>query len=386
MKITVIEIDYHAEVLRDLCLLLEEMGVEVELFVKEKILRQTGLNVGEHPCIHVHLINSRREVLEVFQKNRPLINRTHLVIFNTLASFYKLFSNLEITPPILLRIHNANTYLNPKVPLRLGRSLDEVWYSIEHIFWKSIIQLDWYYRRKFLRKVDRFVFPSDSMIQFVLNQKLVQESKLLSTPIPLTFSKSEFHREKSLDKLVITIPGTVERKRRDYDSVLNGLRQLTKNERSRIELVLLGKLKGRYAAELVRKLNELTGGLIITCYEQFVSQEIYEGVMSRTDVLLLPIRTETRYQIYQETYGLTKISGGEGEMIKYSLPGIIPEEYKISQYLGPYSLSYSNADSLKEILSGLLSDKSTHLPINPQASDFQTTAKGIKEVLMSVIS
>lgn len=347
-NLSIIEIDYHSEVLRDFCKILNELDYRVIVYTTEKVFLQTGLSKAElAPKFTFRIIDKTKNIPDFFNKWHSEIEASDLLFFNTLASHFKFFSRLTFSNKVVLRIHNAGTYLG-LADLDLGSSFSEWQYSIEHLIWRSLFRFDWYFRKTFLKRVDYFVFPSDSMIQFSLTEGR-QRDKIIKSPFLLTYAAFGAETVADSQSFRITIPGSVEPKRRDYDSVLNAFELIQSRFEQKVELVLLGPLKTRFGKDLVNRFSKLENVKLIF-FSDFVEQETFKEVMIDSNILLLPIKVNTRYQIYQEKYGLTKISGGEGEMIKYCKRAIIPIEYNISNDLKPFSMQYANVEELAELI------------------------------------
>ena len=383
MRITLIEIDYHAEVLRDFCVILHECQIEIELFTTKNLWNQTGLAGYNLSGLRLHLIENRTKVRAEIKRGLEIIQSTDAIVFNTLGSYYRLFESIDFIPPVILRVHNANTYFNPNPTIKLGRSRSEVWYSVKHIFWNTIGHLDWYYRRRFLQKVNYFIFPSEPILGFAMKYRPDLKSRMIQFPIPMTFTKKDITRRLDDKKLSIVIAGIVDRKRRDYETVYQALKMLRD---TRIRLVLLGKLHGSYAYNLVDRLRNLGEFLEVKSFRDFVPQAVYEAEICQAHFLLLPLRIKTTYHIYEEIYGQSKISGGESEMIKYSIPGIIPKDYNISAELKANALSYSNAEDLSLILKERAMKWHKQASVGPHSFNLQGIADRVRDLLEEVTS
>ena len=72
--------------------------------------------------------------------------------------------------------------------------------------------------------------------------------------------------------------------------------------------------------------------------------------MRNTDLLVSPIILDTRYKIYREKYGFTKISGVEADVIRYGVPAIIPSKYPLEENLRHLIDGYDSLESLSDLL------------------------------------
>ncbi|MEM6644099.1 MAG: glycosyltransferase [Bacteroidota bacterium] len=384
MKLVLIEFDYHAEVLRDTCLLLSKAEVDVYLLTTDKIWRQVALKEENLPRFTVNLVNRRSKIPAFVSAKLDEIHKMDLVLLNTLASHYQYFARTDFRIPLALRIHNTQTYLGKKVRFDFGSGWQDWKYNLRHIFGKSIGKLDWYYRKKFLQKVNFFVFPSRAMVSFAQNNHQYA-SKVNDIVLPLTFYhplESEQHDTKS--RVSVVIPGTVEKKRRDYKIVVEALRSMDAHDLGKIALCLLGKIDDWYGREI---LNELLGleGLEVRHFSDFVPQDAFEQAMRRADFLLLPLQSKARYQIYREYYGSSKISGGESAMIKYGKPAMIPSFYKVDDALTEHALFFDSANELRGLLEKAASHKTEASDGKWEQFGIEKTARKTKEILESLV-
>ncbi len=350
MRIAVIEIDYHSEVLRNFIEVFANSEFRLQIFTTKKIWFQTGLT-ADSLNIEVFTVQKRSEIPTFFRNHETKINDNDLVIFNTLASFYRFFTNFPFAIPVLVRIHNVNSYFQPLKHLQLATNWDEVVYDFRHIFWKTIGQLDIYHRSKFVKTVTAFLFPSEQMAIHARSGGLVQANRVIEEPFPQTYSQKIVREGAVSDSIVICVAGTVERKRRDYDLLVRVFKKSAPQFKVQVNLVLLGILKGDYGKRIEKDFQNIsTEKFQVTTFTEYVSNSEFDEYMRASKFLIFPIRINTRYQIYSETYGKSKISGAELDIIKYQKRAIIPDDYQISKDLEFAANSYKNEDDLSALI------------------------------------
>ncbi|MEQ8474373.1 MAG: hypothetical protein RIC35_24465 [Marinoscillum sp.] len=352
IKLLIIEFDYHSEVLRDLCLLCAESEFVLTIFTSEKTWNSVGLS-EDIPHLEVFIKKKGLSLKDFFKQYQTVTDSNDIVLFNTCASNFKFFSRYRFNIPCVLRIHNYNSYFERTENLQFD--LNSWQYDLEHLFYRSLWRRDWYYRRKFLKCINYFMFPNEVITEYARNRGRIEHKKILKS-LPYTFSRS-FHEIKNTE-IIITVVGTVEKKRRNYDELIDALALASPSFNQPVKLVLLGKLKGNYGQKIKLKLATLSNPkLQVVTYEQFVPQATYDDIMTRSSFQIVPINLETRYQICSEKYGLTKISGAESEMIKYQLQSVFPNGYLVPEELVQLTTNYSSTADLAERIIELVNQK-----------------------------
>ncbi len=352
-NITIIEIDYHPDLLRNLYLLLNSSTDYISIYTTEKIWRQTGLlQEGFQPAFRLFVKKEEELTSSFFHKHLQEINRSDFIFFDTLASHFRLFYNLKLKPPVVLRIHNANTYFRPANSFAPFQKRHYLFKDISHILRKSIGELEAYYRKKFLSQCRYFMFPNETITQYVTHRGWVDTNRVVMKPIPMAFFDEKNYRMYVDRPFVhITVIGSIDRKRRDYDLLYNAIKSALPECKHPIKFTILGGAFNAYGRKVVQQFLSLSGsGFEFEYFKSFVAQDTFNQVLFDTDFLICPIRLATRYTIHTEQYGLTKISGCEGDLIRYGKPAILPEEYPVQPELQPIIAQYKDKDTLTQQL------------------------------------
>ena len=156
MKIAVIEVECHAEVLRSTILLFSKISnYQLTIFTTLDILTEAGFSEESSDSLNVILKKSNETDSTFFQRNIELINKHNYLLINTLQRKFYIYNNLKINIPIALRVHNSHffwsgTFQNKKYSLTKYKLLI-----------KEIYKFEFLQRKKFLQKVDYFFFPSE---------------------------------------------------------------------------------------------------------------------------------------------------------------------------------------------------------------------------------
>ena len=133
--------------------------------------------------------------------------------------------------------------------------------------------------------------------------------------------------------------------------MLSAWKQIIPKLEKKVELVFLGKIKGIYGKRIVHAFQNLQSNRVtFKSYLTRVQQLEFNNVMGNTDLLVSPIILNTRYKIYREKYGFTKIAGIETDVIRYGIPAIIPSGYPLDKNLRQVIDGYDTPEGLSELL------------------------------------
>ncbi|CAG5081025.1 hypothetical protein [Parvicella tangerina] len=350
IKVAIIEFDYHAEVLRNTLHILRQPGIDVTVFTSIKIWEQ--VNWQEQDYFQLYLKEDEISLNKFLGLHLKTLNQNHIVLFNTIASNYKTWSELKITGATVLRIHNANTYFNPLIKTFKPKLTPfYVWKDSSHFARKTIGEFDWYYRKKLMNQVDHFAFPGSQITSYVTNNFAVPLEKAWTLPFGY-WNKPKTYRGNNPDKIKISVIGKVDQRNRDYKVVVDAISNLMpylRESNKHLELVLLGKANTSYGVRIINGLKEMTSNnFSITYFSGFVPQSEFDQHIAESDFFIIPTRIKTRYTIYEEFYGYTKISGSINDVIKYHKPALINESYPLDRDIKDMFVSYSNSTDLAD--------------------------------------
>ncbi len=347
MRIAIIEVDYHPEVLRNTIILFNELKICCEVFTLKNIWSQVGM-VNNSEDLITHIIENKNQINKYILNHLEIINSCDLIFFNTCASKYRFFSQIKYKPPVILRVHNANAFLQPYKSINFKISLFYIFKAISYIIIHVILKLELFYRHIFLqKKVTFFCFPDEQVTQYIKSNNYLSENKLISS-LPFTFSQPLSEIKLSNKPVVMSIIGGIDKRRRNYDLVYKALKQLLQNNTANIELRLLGTPVGLYGKTVIRKFRKLENQYFkVVCFNSYIPQNIFEEYVKTTHFLIIPVYKEVQYKIFKELLGYTKISGNINDMIIYRKPAIIPDFYPLPEKLNSTVKKYNDINELK---------------------------------------
>ena len=374
-EISVIEFDYHPEVLRDFCKIMENTGFCINIFTTENIWEKVQRNDTLHvENFHLFLKNKSLSLAKFFHSNYKILNNSDIIIFNTIASNFNFFSNLELKPVTIVRIHNANAYFNKFIFSYKPRFTPfYLWKDFSHFIRKTIGELDWYYRRKFLDKVNYYAFPNNIILNYAIENFDVPESKAIILPMSFSPDDKIIKKKEASDVTTIAIIGRVDQRKRDYILLYRALKIVLKRSSKFIKLILLGVSSSCYGKKIKKLFHALEGDhFTLVSFEKYVGYSVFVNSIDQSDFIIIPVNINTRYTINNEKYGLTKISGNINDILQYRKPALISSGYHIEKNLKsivePFEDEY---DLATKILNWCENKKYNSMPIEGALENYK---------------
>ncbi|GAB4286119.1 MAG: hypothetical protein Kow0068_11640 [Marinilabiliales bacterium] len=390
MKLAIIEIDYHVEVLENTCRILSGSRLQVSVFTTTKIYNQVSKENYEKNIVWFVCPN-KLSIKKFFIDYLDDINNNDIILFNTLASKFRFFSNLQFINPVILRVHNSNAYFRPAKSYDFKLDLFLLFKDASHIIRKTIFSLEPVYRKNFLKKVDYFCFPDDTIKEYALTENMITPDKTTPT-LPLVHYSNTYKKTNPTDIVYITVPGGIDPRRKDYKELYNAFKTLSKSLDKQIELTLLGQPKGLYGKKIIKLFESIANNnLHIKYYTSRVPADEFTSVMKKTDFLILPVKIKTRYTIYKELYGYTKISGSINDLIHYGKPSILPADYPANKTISPMCLQYKGYNVLAEKINFWLKSKK-YVELQQQSGEIlkkyekHSIQKLFEEIILNIIN
>lgn len=348
--ISIIELDYHAAVLYNFCKMVEGIDYNINVFTTDSIWKKVNLYRDKCPQnIHLYLKSRKQSTKDYLNKYRNHLDQSDVLIFNTIASNFRLLYKLDFKTIKIARVHNSNTFFNsfleafdPKCQLFF------IWKDFSYIIRKVVGELEIYYKNKFLKTLDYYAFPATTIRNYTIKTYQIPHDKALA--IPFSFSqniKSKKIPSKIDGPITITVIGKVDFRNRDYNLLIKAFRLLLNRTNRPIKLILLGKANSQYGRYISRSLKKLkNNNFSCITFEGFVEQNLFNQYIDQTDFLILPLKKETRFNIFKEYYGYTKISGAIDDIIVHQKPALITNEYPLEDNLSKITETFSDEKQL----------------------------------------
>jgi hypothetical protein len=271
-------------------------------------------------------------------------HKLDLFYFNTISNnhlFYAWVIGLLRVARVVITVHDINCLFKSKVQLK-ARPL------IHHIGKKAII-----------KRVKEFNVVSDTMVDY-LRDTTNGEKQIHN--IPGAVFESEQHSLTISDHVHLVVPGTLDKKRRDYHQVF-ALLKAAEEKQLPLHVTLLGGYTDAYGKTVVKQAKDLTLKYTrVTVYDtRLVHQDEFDKQLNAAHFVFIPsvIDTAICFSI-PEVYGLTKSSGNMFDVIKHARPFITPQSLRISTTLESSCFRYNSIENLVNFLQGMLLNKDTY--------------------------
>ena len=361
MKIAILEVECHAEVLRSSILLFSKLPkYQLTIFTTSEILTETGFTVESSHCNKVVLKKSNETESAFIQRNINEINSNNYLIINSLQRKFHVYNTLNFTIPIAVRVHNVNYYWS--------NSLQTKKHTLANykLLIKEIYKLEFLQRKQFLQKVNYFFFPSESVLKYTLQHYPNLQSKAYL--FPLNF-QNNIPKIPEKNVKTIIIPGKVDPMRKDFDLLTAFIKMLHEKPLDfSIELVFLGITEGANANRFIDNLKQYTSIKVnIVHFATIVPSEVYSNYLQNCAIVLCPIYTQTIFQLSKEIYGKTKVSGGINDAINFGKWCFVPTNYVVDSMLKKQVLTYDTVEDLYSKIIHTLTE-GEEAPLQPKDS------------------
>jgi len=343
ITLLIIEFDYHAGVLREVCSLLKS-DFRLIVLSTEAIWQKTGLSSGD---VHaVALKTAKESYADFFKRHAGLVATADLVYFNTLQRPRRFFLHYWFDQPTVLRIHNAHAELAPWQ--HIAWSLRDLRRITGFLLGKVLLQRRWHHKKLIVDRCTRLMFPNSAIAEYVAAQGWVARHKIASYSLPFTcLPQPAAEPVRAGPEVVMAVLGSVTPKRKSYEVLYEALQRARVNFRKPVELLFLGECRDDAGRKIIAQFDGLSAGNFkFRASAGYVSAEQMKLTMARVNFLVAPIQTVSRFQIQREIYGRSKISGAEIDVISYRKPALITAGYRLPDELAPVCDSFTDAADL----------------------------------------
>jgi hypothetical protein len=319
--IGIVELDHHHEVVLDI----------LRSFPGKRFLLLVSAPAWEmlRPASHKYLlaVHIKETPTPAFLDHHlPELRRCSKVYFTTIASHFSCFHALELPGEKALILHNAQSWLAPKLDLSGLFSPQTALKNWGRLLIRILVQREQAKRRQLLQWADQLLFLSPELVRF--SRKLIDEEmnqKLEHLPVPALPAKA---RSRKGGKIHIVIPGTIDRRLKNYSVLAKALHLLKDQQHRKIKIFFPGKVRSTGGARMLRKLiSSFSGKVAFWMSRESLAQKDYDAIMEQADYVLLLAREKIVWGIYREFPGRTKITGGERDALRFNIPVILPAHY-----------------------------------------------------------
>ena len=346
MKLGIVELDHHLECLNSLCQLLEDSRIEITVFTTQNLHQElAGFSYAKN--IKWLIADANTDLFLV--NNKAVFEQQDLLFFSTIESNFKNFNRLKLTTPRIIRIHNANTFLNKTFKWNYNLSPYWLFKDASYFGRKVLLENEIKERNLFVKESFRICFTSDEITEYVKSsQSFLYKEKVINA-VPITFN--ELKAQAVAEVKTLAVIGTIDRKRKDYLFLLDSFTQIKEQLEKPITLKFMGRPKGEFGLEILKKFKAIESEkLKIKFWNKGLSQQEFDNEITNVDLILAPIKPKTKYFLWEEKYGFTKISGSINDCIKYGKKGLIPDFYPVPKSVNTLFENYNNLDEFVNLV------------------------------------
>lgn len=347
-KIGLVELYGHSEVLFILYRLLKS-DYDLSVFTTESI-KQDAEDYFEEKKNKWKSQPSKISKEKFIQNHLKEINQQDILIFITLISSYRFFAKTTFKPKTILVVHNVNTMLLPiKKRWIDNSSISSYTFDILRLMREFFLRT-YFYKKQLLQQMDLISFASPTLTNYAqsitnqYNQKIIE-------PLPFGFYEHQRRKSKSLNEVTISIPGVVTQVARDYEMLFAVFKKVIIATRKKIILQLLGNSNNKSGKRIVQELKKLEGEKFqLNYFSQPLAQKEYDTCLINTHFMILPIKKFRKFGLCREEYGVSNISGSVNDMLRFGIPAILVEHYKVEKPLHSLVHYFRNEDELEKML------------------------------------
>ncbi|NML21467.1 hypothetical protein HHL16_11310 [Pseudoflavitalea sp. G-6-1-2] len=338
MRIGIFEMD-HFEVAHTLLRLFDQPQHRVSVFTYAASYKQLqampALDLSGFQWIVKEDNQSKRSFIYTIYK-KVKAEKIELLWLETLSDNFILYAWLAKMLPdvrILLTIHDINNYFEYPSNGTLRRYIRNTG--------KKIL----------LKHIDEFTVLNSTM-EAPLRAKL-PEGKTVRTIPGAFFDEGRYVNPPSTQPYInITVPGTIDERRRDYNAVF-ALLEYCHAKQIAVRITLLGGFSEQYGAGILQQVKEYASvhNNLFWYDTETVDQPEFDRVMEQTHFIFSPTRIITvMADDVTEQYGLTKSSGNIGDMIRFARPAIVPEGLLLEPMFSKSVFRYADIKEIPDLL------------------------------------
>ncbi len=360
MKIGLVELQDHIEVLRNFCLVLVDTGHEVTVVCKKNIADELqDIYPFFQRKIDWHHTEEGESQMENLQHYRSHFLSCDLLFLITLKHFSYSALRLIMSKPCVLIVHNVNGLFFPFQSMFINK--ENPWKDMLRIFY-FILSGRFLIQSRIKNAALAIGVASPTISEYLSNRLSMQDHLVKAMPFSLYENGDWEYNSEPQGVINIVIPGTVDEGFRDYEQVAEALGEMIQLVELPVKLCLLGVLRKRARKVLHYFVPFTEKGGQLEYFEQILSQQDFDEKIKKADFLILPLRLEKKVGFFCEFTGFSSTSGNVNDMIRWGIPSLIPEFYPLPLSLEKLVLRYSSGRELaKKIIYWIESRDFLHL-------------------------
>ena len=333
LSIAIVELYEHVEVINFLLRALPT-SIQIEALLISRTISKENLLESDRIKRIISQADQEDRV-SFLRKNTVFVEKVDMVIVTTqntnhlLLDIYK-----QLTTRRVLVVHDSNFHF-----LRQSILSYKIKDILRRVRWK--FNGSWSRRLQQHEGWDGFIVARSSMAE-VLRTAGVQ-IPILAQPFGI-WPNSQINQN-FCGKLIVVIPGAIDREHRDYSIVIDALKLVSRN----VQIILPGRLR---RSTDQRVLEDFYFMAKTKCNVEviFGGDSDYYNSMEKAHALILPFRVNTIYATQFEKNGVTKSMGSEHDQISFGKYALVSSNYNGHEALSELQYRYRNAEELASLI------------------------------------
>jgi hypothetical protein len=201
----------------------------------------------------------------------------------------------------------------------------------------------------------------------------IESNQLTNKPvfwIPPVISRANSCKHYSQKNPVsIVIPGSIDQRRRDYDTVLTVFERIHQLIPDAITITLAGRPVGSYGQSIINRAEAMKEkGMKIKYSDHEIAEIEFQHLISSCNLLLSPLKEETSiHDNIIEHYGTSKMSGNIYDAIRHGKPLLVPSHLTVPNEIKNNCLFYNSENNLLQHLLNILNGTTDLYTLSEQA-------------------
>lgn len=241
-------------------------------------------------------------------------------------------------------------------------------------------------RRLLIRKFDAILVEFSPIKQYLSGRTNTDVYSF--TPL-MYDNKRVYERQNKNSRFLITIPGNVTSKRRDYETILRTIRNQLQLRKSELIIELLGNPSDESGEKILQQCTNLKqDGWSIITHEDWISTEEFDRRIQAADVILAPMRRTKDISVVTERYGISKGSGCFMDAVMHGKPLILPAHYEVPARFEPMVSQYDTESGLAAIIEQMMNSPQKQEIAQKHAADtfnIMNQRERLREILSKIV-
>jgi hypothetical protein len=350
IKVAVIELYNHSEIVLKYISLLQKSGATVLLFtngnVEQHVRRMNHEKLPELFPVKYGTVSDLGTYLNE-------INRCDHILCTSFEAGFEDFNKIDFKVPVTVMLHNGNYFFSKPFQNLCGISG-----LAKYIY--RLVKGDLRGKNKWKKNVNQFAFGDKNVVNHMIR---VVPEEILSKIRYLPFRAASnvlTQPSEEASTMKIVIPGTIQQRTRDYLPLLEAMERLQGDDfGKKIIFQFAGYPKGKKGLEIAIKLKSLNSDSftieIASSEMDFLS---FEKTLSEGNFFILPLQKSSCFSFSREEHGRSYISGTIYDLIEFQKPAIISDGHPIPSALQKAVEPYNNAEHMYILLKDWIENES----------------------------